>query len=147
MALSSGGAVIFFGKNPPGRDQCIPFPASSFPLFLLYSIAYYYHTLRRGFNMPTALSFETRKSAFVIALVLVPIVILFLTLAVALACSEYWSSRPSGSCFPRLCGLSRKHKENKESYSEPASSSTTGTPRVSTTPFEYGGPVVEREDV
>lgn len=139
--------LAFLERTPQDGTNAFPF------LHLLFLFSSYAPlrtttiTLRRGFNMPTALSFETKKSAFVIALVLVPIVILFLTLAVALACSEYWSSRPSGSCFPRLCGSSRKHKENKESYSEPASSSTTGTPRVSTTPSKYGGPVVKREDV
>lgn len=107
-----------------------------------------YHTIR-GFNMPTVLSFNPKKSALVIALVLVPLAILCCILAVALACSEYWSSRAPESRFSCLHRFSRRRgsKERQRSHSDPNSSSTAEIPEVSASPSEYCSPVTAREEV
>lgn len=98
-----------------------------------------YHTIR-GFNMPTVLSFNFKKSALVIALVLVPLAILCCILAVALACSEYWSSRAPESRSSRLCGCSKRNRKRQRSHSDPSSSCTTEIPEVSAPPSEYCSP-------
>lgn len=103
----------------------------------------------RSFNMPTVLSFDPKKSALVIALVLVPLAILCSILALALACSEYWSSRAPGSrfpCFRRDCS-SRRRRDRQRSHPGPPSSCTIAIPEVSTSPSEYCSPVTAREEV
>lgn len=136
-------------------ESLLCFPLPSLPKFLIFSsslihiTAYYYFTLLVACNMPRVVSFSVKTSALLIALVLVPIVVLCCCLAVAIACSEYWSSRSSRcSCCPRIrFRWFKALKGRKRKHSDPTSSSSTETPGLSATPSVYGDPVLVREQV
>ena len=135
----------------PSRVNALPSPSaftsskswcSPFFFFLVHLISYC-STSSRGFNMPAVVSFNLKTSALLITLVLVPIVILCCSLAIALACSEFWSSRPAGYCVPRFC----RSRARKRSQSDPERANSTEIPGFSATPSEYGDPVLAREQV
>ena len=147
--LASNGSVL------PGINAlrlCNLPSLPKFPTFsssLIHITAYYYITLLFACNMPRVVSFSVKTSALVIALVLVPIVVLCCCLAVAIACSEYWSSRSSRcSCCPRIRSRwFRALKGRKRKHSDPTSPSSTETPGFSATPSVYGDPVLAKEQV
>lgn len=121
------------------RPQCFRLSFSSIhPLHACFPT--HIHSL----NMRAA-TFSFKTSALLIALVLVPIVILFCCVAVALACSEFWSTRSLRSCFPRF--RRNKNQGRKRSQSDPASPSSNETPGISAAPSENGDTVAAREQV
>lgn len=145
------GAPSFAGDIATFPNQYISSPfafasskswCSPFPFFLIHFISYCFTSSRR-FNMPAIVSFNVKTSALLIALVLVPIVILCCSLAIALACSEFWSSRPAGYCVPRFC----RSRARKRSQSDPERANSTEIPGFSATPSEYGDPVLARDQV
>lgn len=69
--------------------------------------------------MPLGSSFDIKSTVLVLALVLVPIVVLFCILAVALACSEFWSSRPGPAGGRRWFFWKRFPGKHKRSRSDP----------------------------
>ncbi|EYE98958.1 uncharacterized protein EURHEDRAFT_120988 [Aspergillus ruber CBS 135680] len=152
VSESNNVAPSFFARNYPSQNYCIV--SSQIPDALLFffhphqSILLLY-SLSRRLNMPRVVSFSVKTSALVIALVLVPIVVLCCCLAVAIACSEYWSSRSSRcSCCPRIrFRWFKGFKGRKRKHSDPTSSSSTETPGLSATPSVYGDPVLTREQV
>lgn len=95
--------------------------------------------------MTNTLYLDFQSSALIIALVLVPIVILFCAVAVALACSEYWScqlTRPSWLS----CGRGRRRGEKRLRSDVESSAGNRGT-ESSDAPLEYEQPVASREHV
>ena len=144
-------APSFFGRHcdlPESMPSRPPLPLHLpsrgvlLPFFLVHIISYCFTSIH-GFNMPAVVSFNLKTSALLIALVLVPIVILCCSLAIALACSEFWSSRPAGYCVPRFC----RSRARKRSQSDPERANSTEIPGFSATPSEYGDPVLAREQV
>lgn len=98
--------------------------------------------------MPSTLSLDFKSSALLIALVLVPIVILFCTVAIALACSEFWSCHPHGpSWFSRLCRRKKKETKERQTWFDPDDSSTPRATESSDIPLEYERPVIGLEHV
>ncbi|KAJ5756493.1 hypothetical protein N7533_006036 [Penicillium manginii] len=93
--------------------------------------------------MSNIISLDFKSSALIIALVLVPIVILFCAVAVALACSEHCSCRfntpPWLSCRTRY-----RHKRRLRSDLESGTGQGTETSEV---PLNYASPVHTSEHV
>lgn len=126
-------------------------PATASPLYL-YTLLFCRNLLAQSARpkMPTQ-SRDFKSSALVLALVLVPIAILICALAVALACSEFWSYRPA-TRYTRC--LSRRRPQANQSrvrtqtaFPEPRGSDCTGESGFTITPLEYEEPVLPREHV
>ncbi|KAJ5089228.1 hypothetical protein N7532_007912 [Penicillium argentinense] len=93
--------------------------------------------------MPDTLSLDFKSSALLIALVLVPVVILFCAVAIALACSEYCSGRfRSFSCFSCV-SCQKRFRRKKRLHSDLESGNGQGT-ESSESPLEYEQPVRSR---
>ncbi|KAJ5259375.1 hypothetical protein N7478_012356 [Penicillium angulare] len=99
--------------------------------------------------MPNVLSLDIKSSALLIALVLVPIVVLFCAVAVLLACAEYCSCRFHRPLwFPSCCrcqGYRRKKKTRLRSDIESAAGNRDT--ETSESPLEYEEPVTSVEQV
>lgn len=99
-------------------------------------------------KMTNTLSLDFKSSALLIALVLVPIVTLFGAVAVALACSEYWSChrvRPTWLAWFHCRRLRYKKKKRINSGLE-SSRGIRGTD-LSDAPLDYAEPVSSHEQV
>lgn len=93
-------------------------------------------------KMPNTLSLDFKSSALIISLVLVPIVILFAAVAVALICSERCSCR-----FPRPAGLERFIPRKRAYRLKRNRSDPEGGTEASEAPLDYAEPVRSREHV
>jgi hypothetical protein len=105
------------------------------------------HALLHLYKMTNTLSLDFKSSALLISLVLVPIVVLFVAVAVALSCSEYCSrqfTRPAW--LERL--LPRRHGyRKKRSHSDPEGGTNTQWTEASESPLQYAEPVRSRDHV
>ncbi|KAJ5883400.1 uncharacterized protein N7473_010286 [Penicillium subrubescens] len=96
--------------------------------------------------MTNSLSLDFKSSALLISLVLVPIVILFVAVAVALSCSEHCSYRVTRPAWlERLLRQRRGYRKKNRSDLE-GGNNTQGT-ESSESPLEYQEPVQSREQV
>lgn len=95
--------------------------------------------------MTNTLSLDLRTSALIIALILVPIVILLCAVAVALACSEYWSCQISRPAWLSWCR--RRQRRKKRLASDVESSAGNHGTEASEAPLEYEQPVAGREQL
>ncbi|KAJ5725198.1 uncharacterized protein N7483_006555 [Penicillium malachiteum] len=92
-------------------------------------------------------SVDFKNTALLIALVLVPIVVLFCTVAVVLVCSEYWTCRVTRpSWLPSWCRR-RDRRKKKRVRSDLESSAGIRDTESSETPLEYEIPVSGLEHV
>lgn len=96
--------------------------------------------------MSDTLSLDFKSSAFLIALVLVPIVILFCAVAVALACSVYCSCRFNIPSWLSWLPCRNRYHRKKRLRSDLESNTGRGT-ETSEVPLHYGSPVRSREHV
>lgn len=98
--------------------------------------------------MPNTLSLDFKSSALLIALVLVPVVVLFGTVAVAVVCSERCScqfAKPKWlSRFP--CCRGRWHRK-KQLRSDVESGTGSRLTESSDAPLQYGPAIAGREPV
>lgn len=86
---------------------------------------------------------EAHRTLIIVALVLVPIIVLFAIFVIAIACSEYWSLRKE-----RKYGLFSFGRGHKRSRSDPSwTSSTRRTDSSDGDPELYGNEVQLREHV
>lgn len=100
------------------------------------------HASLPPYKMPNTLSLDFKSSALIISLVLVPIVILFAAVAVALICSERCSCRfPRPAWLERLIPRKRAYRL-KRNRSDPE----RGT-EASEAPLDYAEPVQSQEHV
>lgn len=99
-------------------------------------------------KMPNTLSLDFKSSALLISLVLVPIVVLFCSVAVALVCAERCSCRrakPSWlSCLP--CRGSQYRKKRHRSDLESAGTGIRVT-ESSDAPLQFEEPIASREQM
>lgn len=95
--------------------------------------------------MTNILSLDFKSSALLIALVLVPIVILFCAVALILACSEYRFTRPSW--LPRWCRCRDRRGKQKRLRSDLESSVGNRETEVFDGALEYESPVTGLEHV
>ncbi|PGG97469.1 hypothetical protein AJ79_09189 [Helicocarpus griseus UAMH5409] len=75
------------------------------------------------------LSTETKRNLILVALVLVPIILLFIIFAVALACSEYWSLYRQRRRSLRVgdSGINRRYRSDAHFLSSSSESSSAST--------------------
>lgn len=98
------------------------------------------------YKMTNTLSLDFKSSALLISLVLVPIVVLFAAVAVALTCSERCSCRfPRPAWLERLIRQKRGYRK-KRSRSNPEGGAVQWT-EASEAPLQYAEPVRSREHV
>ena len=136
-ALEGERAMVFYQHKSPELHYL---GIIHFPLHLLLLLPILYP------KMSTPGTLDFKSSTLIISLVLVPIVILICALALALACSEFWSSRPSDfSCF-RCCSRRKTEQRRRNNNSDPRSSDSTEASGTFT-PFDYGNPILPREHV
>lgn len=99
--------------------------------------------------MPNTLSLDFKSSALLIALVLVPIVVLFCSVAVALVCAERCScrrSKPSWlSCL--RCRVSQYRKKRHRSDLESGTGTGTRVTESSDAPLQFEEPIASREQM
>lgn len=96
--------------------------------------------------MSNIISLDFKSSALLIALVLVPIVILFCAVAVALACSEHCSFRVSSSSWLSCLACRTRYRRKKRLRSDLESGTGQGTD-TSEVPLHYAPPVRSRDHV
>lgn len=98
--------------------------------------------------MINTLSLDLKSSALLIALVLVPVVVLFCAVIVALVCSEHCSCRiPTPSWLTWLRCRGRQHKKRRiRSDLESASTSARAT-ESSEAPLQFEQPFAGRETI
>ncbi|KAJ5983228.1 hypothetical protein N7481_005327 [Penicillium waksmanii] len=96
--------------------------------------------------MSNIISLDFKSSALLIALVLIPIVILFCAVAVALACSEHCSCRFSTPHWLSWLSCRTRHRRKKRLHSDLESGTGQGT-ETSEVPLNYASPVHTREHV
>jgi hypothetical protein len=98
--------------------------------------------------MPNTLSLDFKSSALLIALVLVPVVILFGTVAIALVCSErcncQFARQNYLAQFPCCRGRWRQKKRTRSDLESGTGSRVTDT---SDAPLQYGPAVAGLEQV
>lgn len=95
--------------------------------------------------MTNTLSLDFKSSALLIALVLVPIVVLFCAVAVALICSEHCSCRiPTPSWLLRCRGRQQKRRIRSDLESGATSARSTES---SEAPLRFEQPLDGRETV
>jgi hypothetical protein len=89
-------------------------------------------------------SVNLKTTVLILSLLIVPIVVLFCILAVAVACSEVWSSRPRRLLFWKRAkdGGKRNDRSNP-----PRTSTSTKSTDCTETDLEYLPPVEGREHV
>jgi hypothetical protein len=102
------------------------------------------HALLHPYKMTNSLSLDFKSSALLISLVLVPIVILFVAVAVALSCSEYCSFRFTKPAWLERLIRQRRGYRKKRSPSDLEGANNTES---SESPLEYTEPVRSREQV
>ncbi|KAJ5312651.1 hypothetical protein N7508_003481 [Penicillium antarcticum] len=99
--------------------------------------------------MTNTLSLDLKSSALLIALILVPLVVLICAVAIALACSEYWSIHSIKHTI-LLCCCIRKQQRRKKVRSDPESCNILPSIRAtecSDIHIEFEVPVTNREHV
>lgn len=110
---------------------------------LLRPKTYFHHTYITLTKMSNIISLDFKSSALLIALVLVPIVILFCAVAVALSCSEHCSCRVR---LPPWLTCRNQYRRKKRIHSDLESGTGRGTD-TSEVPLQYERPVRSREHV
>ncbi|KAJ6019265.1 hypothetical protein N7499_009571 [Penicillium canescens] len=99
--------------------------------------------------MTNTLSLDFKSSALLIALILVPIVVLVCAVAIALACSEYWSIHSIKQTCLSCCRL-KKQRRRKQIRSDPEGCNivpSTLATECSDIQIEIEVPVTNREHV
>lgn len=99
------------------------------------------------YKMTNSLSLDFKSSALLISLVLVPIVILFVAVAVVLSCSEYCSFRVTRPAWLKRLIRQRRGYRKKRSRSDLEGGNNTQETESSESPLEYTEPVRSREQV
>ncbi|KAJ5970293.1 uncharacterized protein N7479_000211 [Penicillium vulpinum] len=104
--------------------------------------------------MTYKLSYDTKSSALIIALILVPIVVLIFVVVIALACSNYWSIHSLKelclsclSCFSFWKQQRRKKIPSDSEASPVPHSNLTRTTEASDIRIEFEPPVRNREHI
>lgn len=100
-----------------------------------------------SFKMTNVLSLDFKSSALLIALVLVPIVILFCAVAVILACSEHWPCRITRPYWLARCCRCLDRRGRKKRLRSDIESGGNRDTESSETPLEYEVPVSTVEHV
>lgn len=98
--------------------------------------------------MTNTLSLDFKSSALLIALILVPVVVLVCAVAIALACSEYWSIHSIKKTCLSCC--LKKQQRRKQIRSDPESCNIVPSARAtecSDIQIEFEVAVTNREHV
>lgn len=104
-----------------------------------------HHTPRK---MTNTLSLDLKSSALLIALVLVPIVVLFCAVAVALICSEHCTCRiPKPSWLSRLYCRGRQHRKRRVRSDLESGGTSARATESSEAPLQSESPLAGRETV
>lgn len=107
----------------------------------------YYEPNHHLHKMTNTLSLDFKSSALLIALVLVPIITLFGAVAVALACSEYWSCHRARPAW-LTCGCCRRSPYKKRRIrSDLENCGGIRRTESSDGPLEYAEPVASHDQV
>lgn len=94
-------------------------------------------------NMVYKLSYDIKSSALVIALILVPILVLIAVVAIALACSNYWSIHSLKACISGH----RKQWRRKKIPSDSENGAALRATETSDIRVEFAHPVTNREHI
>lgn len=98
--------------------------------------------------MTSTLSLDLKSSALLISLVLVPIVVLFCAVAVALVCAEHCSCRiPGGFCASWLRCRGRQHRKRRIRSDLESGGTSTRVTESSEPPLQFEEPLAGREQV
>lgn len=155
------------GRTDPASASSLEKEGRQFPLSLFFFFFFspslslsaftHSHLLPPHTKMPTAYTINPQSTIIVIALTLVPIIVLFCCLFLAIACSEFWSGRRCDRCCC-FCIVPRYQQQQKHTRSSSSdtqsqyqshtrnSRSVDGT-ETSEADLEFQSPVLGREQV